>query len=129
MKKTIENLIKEVGVNEVEAILNQIKSKVKVNVKENLKKDFVELLSGCTISFDGNDIDYKKDNDLLFYYRETNNNFYLRYKIWTNFENKYSLSYQELKELLVGVVEEVLNYKEVTPVLKRLSGKVEEVLK
>ena len=129
MKNKIENLIKEVGVNEVEAILNQIKSKVKVNVKENIKKDFIELLSGCTISFDGNDIDYKKDNDLLFYYRETNNNFYLRYKIWTNFENKYSLSYQELKELLVGVVEEVLNYKEVTPVLKRLSGKVEEVLK
>ena len=129
MKEKIENLIKEVGINEVESVLNQIKSKVKVNVKENLKKDFVELLSGCTISFDGNDIDYKKDNDLLFYYRETNNNFYLRYKIWTNFENKYSLSYQELKELLVGVVEEVLNYKEVTPVLKRLSGKVEEVLK
>ena len=124
MKKTIENLIKEVGVNEVEAILNQIKSKVKVNVKENLKKDFVELLSGCTISFDGNDIDYKKDNDLLFYYRETNNNFYLRYKIWTNFENKYSLSYQELKELLVGVVEEVLNYKEVTPFYGNMQTKV-----
>lgn len=115
MKNKIENLIKEVGVNEVEAILNQIKSKVKVNVKENLKKDFIELLSGCTISFDGNDIDYKKDNDLLFYYRETNNNFYLKYKLWTNFENKYKLNYQELKDLLVGVVEEVLNYKGVTP--------------
>ena len=88
MKNKIENLIKEVGVNEVEAILNQIKSKVKVNVKENLKKDFVELLSGCTISFDGNDIDYKKDNDLLFYYRETNNNFYLKYKLWTNLHQK-----------------------------------------
>ena len=124
MKNKIENLIKEVGVNEVEAILNQIKSKVKVNVKENLKKDFIELLSGCTISFDGNDIDYKKDNDLLFYYRETNNNFYLRYKIWTNFENKYSLSYQELKKLLVGVVEEVLNYKEVTPFYGNMQTKV-----
>jgi len=108
-----------VGVNEVEAILNQIKSKV--NVKQDIKKDFIELISGCTISFDGNDIDYKKDNDLLFYYRETNNNFYLRYKIWTNFENKYSLNYKELQELLVDILEEVLNYKEVTPQVGRIT--------
>ena len=64
MKEKIENLIKEVGINEVESILQEIKSKV--NVKENLKKDFIELLTGCTISFDGNDIDYKKDEKLLF---------------------------------------------------------------
>jgi len=43
MKEKIENLIKEVGVNEVESILNQLKSKD--NVKENIKKDFIELLS------------------------------------------------------------------------------------
>ena len=73
------------------------------------------MLNGCTISFDGNDINYRKNGDLLFFYRETNNNFYLRYKIWTNFENKYSLNNQELKEFFVSVVEEVLNYKEVTP--------------
>lgn len=36
MKEKIENLIKEIGVNEVESVLNQIKSKV--DVKENIKK-------------------------------------------------------------------------------------------
>jgi hypothetical protein len=113
MKNKIENLIREVGINEVEAILNQLKSKD--NVKENIKKDFVELLEDCAISFDGKDIDYKKGDNLLFYYRKTNNNFYLRYKFWSNFQLKYSLTYQELKELLVGIVEEVLNYKGVTP--------------
>ena len=55
MKNKIENLINEVGINEVESILNQIKSKV--DVKENIKKDFIKLLNGCTISFDVNDID------------------------------------------------------------------------
>ncbi len=115
MKNKIENLIKEAGIDEVEAILNQLKSKSKVNVKENLKKDFVELLTGCTISFNGDDIEYRKDGILLFYYQKNEDIFRINYNIWSNFESKYNLNYQELKELLVGVVEEVLNYKDVTP--------------
>ena len=115
MKNKIENLIKEVGINEVESVLNQIKSKV--NVKENLKKDFIELLTGCTISFNNNDDDYKKDNKILFFYSKNKNYFYIDYQIWTNFELKYNLNYQELRDLVVSIVEEVLNYKGVTPVL------------
>ena len=115
MKNKIENLIKEVGINEVESILKEMKSKSKVNVKQDIKKDFIELISGCTISFVGDDIDYKKDGDFLFYYRKTNNYFNFRYKFWLDFEKKYSLNYQELKDLLVEIVEEVLNYKRVTP--------------
>ena len=114
MKEKIENLIKEAGIDEVEAILNQMKSKV--NVKENLKKDFVELLTGCTISFDDDGIDYRKDDDLLFYYRKNENIFRLKYDIWSNFESKYNLNYYGLKSLLVDIVEDVLNYKGVTPI-------------
>ncbi len=113
MKNKIENLIKEVGINEVEAILNKLKSKV--NVKENLKKDFIELLSGCAISFDGDDIEYRKDGNLLFFYRKNYNIFRVKYDIWSNFQSKYNLNYYELRELLVGIVEEVLNYKSVIP--------------
>jgi hypothetical protein len=113
MKEKIENLIKKIGINEVEAILNQLESKV--NVKENLKKDFIELLSGCTKSFDGDVIDYKKDGKLICYYDKNENIFGVRYDIWSNFMNKYNLNNQELKDLLVGLVEEVLNYKDVTP--------------
>ena len=113
MKNKIENLIKEVGINEVESILQEMKSKV--NVKENIKKDFVELLTGCNISFDGDDIDYEKDKKLLFYYRKNENIFRVEYYIWVNFESKYNLNHQELKDLLIGIVEEVLNYKGVTP--------------
>ena len=113
MKNKIENLIKEAGINEVEAILNQMKSKD--NVKEKIKKDFIELLSGCTKSFNGKDIDYKKDGNLLFYYRKSNNKFYIRYEFWYGFQKKYNLNYKELQELLVDILEEVLNYKGVTP--------------
>ena len=112
MKKTIENLIKEVGISEIESILNQMKSKA--NVKENLKKDFIELLSGCTISFDGNDIDYRKDGKVFFFYQKNSNFFCVRHDIWLNFKEKYNLNCQELSDLLVGIVKEVLNYKEVT---------------
>jgi len=120
MKNKIENLIKKIGINEVEAILNEIEAilnqiKSKVNVKENLKKDFIELLNDCNISFDGKDIDYKKDGISLFYYQKNENIFRFEYKIWSNFESKYNLNYYELRELLAGIVEEVLNYKGVIP--------------
>jgi hypothetical protein len=113
MKEKIENLIKDVGINEVEAVLNQIKSKSKDNVKENLKKDFVELLSGCAISFDCDDIEYRKDGNLLFFYRKNENIFRVKYDIWSTFYSKYNLNDQELEDLLADVVEEVFNYKDV----------------
>jgi len=114
MKNKIENIIKEAGIDKVEAILNQMKSKD--NVKENLKKDFIELLTGCTISLSPRIIDYKKDGNLLFYYQKNENIFGVRYDIWSKFNSKYNLNYQKIKELLTGIVEEVLNYKDVTPV-------------
>ena len=128
MKNKIENLIKEAGINEVESILNKLKSKV--NVKENLKKDFIELLSGCTISFDCDDIEYRKDGNILFFYRKNENIFRVKYDIWSNFESKYNLNSHELRNLLMGVVEEVLNYKGVTShaVFTPIKDGVEEVL-
>src|SRR5690606_37205922 len=113
MKEKIENLIKDAGIDEVEVILNQIKSKD--NVKQDLKKDFIELLTGCNISFLGDDIYYRKDEKLLFYYQKKDNYFNIIYSIWVNFESKYNLNSRELRDLLVGVVEDVLNYKGVTP--------------
>ena len=119
MKNKIKNIIKEVGINEVDSIQQEIKSKV--NVKENLKKDFIELLTGCTISLSPRIIDYKKDGNLLFYYQKNENIFGVRYDIWRKFRSKYNLNYQEIKELLTGIVEEVLNYKDVTPIRLLLS--------
>jgi hypothetical protein len=111
MKEKIEALIREIGIDEVEAILNQMKSKI--NVKENLKRDFIKLLSGCTISFLGDDIEYRKDRKLLFFYNKKKNRFYFDHEICSNFESKYNLSYLEIKELLSNAVEEVLNYKNI----------------
>ena len=105
MKEKIEKLIKEMGVKDVES---------KVNVKENLKKDFIDLLTGCTISFFCDDIEYRQDGKLICYYKKMKMFLDLD-GIWLKLESKYNLNYQEMKELLVGIVEEVLNYKGVTP--------------
>lgn len=128
MKEKIENLIKEVGINEVEFILKKLKSKV--NVKENLKQDFIELLNGCTISFVNDNVDYQKDGKLLFYYRKKDNYFYFPYSIWLNFSSKFNLNHQEMSDLLVDMVEEVLNYKRVIPIDSKCDAysMVEEVL-
>ena len=75
MKEKIEALIREIGINEVESVLNQMKSKI--NVKENLKEDFVDLLTGCIILFIDNDIEYVKDRKLLFFYNKKKNVFVL----------------------------------------------------
>ena len=58
MKTKIKALIREIGVKEVESILQETKSKV--NVKKSLKKDLIKLLTGCTISISSRKIDYKK---------------------------------------------------------------------
>ena len=116
MKEKVENLIKEVGINEVETILQEMK-KNKVTIKESLKKDFIDMLTGCSLSFDGDDIDYNKYGKWIFYHRKNDNYFGIRYNIWLEFESKYGLNLQELKELLSSILEEVLNYKGVTPYL------------
>ena len=123
MKEKIENLIKEVGINEVETILQEMK-KNKVTIKESLKKDFIDMLTGCSLSFYGNDIEYLKDGKILFYYQKNDNCFYIRYNNWLEFESKYNLNYQELKELLSSILEEVLNYKGVTPICSRWLAQV-----
>ena len=86
----------------------------KNNIKESLKADFIKHLTGCSILFYDDLIDYIKDGKLLFSYRKNDNHFGMRYTIWREFKSKYSLNYQELKYLVEGIVEEVLNYKGVT---------------
>jgi hypothetical protein len=55
---------------------------------------------------------YKKDDDVLFNYNEKNGWFYIDFnKIWSVFQSKYHLNYNEIKILTKDIVEEQLNLK------------------
>jgi len=112
MKEKTEKLIKEMDVMDIESFLIEIKSKV-----DGIKGDFIDLLSGCTITFDSGHIEYNKDGKWLFYYGKKDNIFGVRKKIWNDFECNYELEHYQIHNLLKKIVEEVLNYKNVTPVL------------
>ena len=113
MENIIENMINEFGIFEVEAILNKMKSKI--NIHDELKKDFILLLTDSIISIDKNrnDVDYRKNKKLICYYIIKDNKFFIRDSVLTNLTSKYNLNTKELNLLLNPIVEEILNYKNV----------------
>ena len=75
---------------------------------------------------------YKKDNEILFHYNLKSHVFFCDYnKIWSIFETKYHLNDNKIKELIKGIVEEYLKFKNVTPnmVLTSADAEVEKHLK
>ena len=61
---------------------------------------------------------YKKNGEVLFEYDKETKYFWVsEEKIWSFFESNFGLNYQEIKELIKGMVEEHLNLGEVTPML------------
>jgi hypothetical protein len=58
---------------------------------------------------------YKKNGIALYNYDEKNNNFWIDHdKIWSVFESKFHLNYDEIKLLTKGMMEEYLNLKDIT---------------
>ena len=79
-----------------------------------------------------NSIFYKKDNDVLFEYDKKTEYFWCHYyKIWLVLKTEYGLNKQEIKDLIKGVVWEVLKLKDVTsqPIFRRPYNMVWETLK
>lgn len=112
MVNIIENIINEIGIYEVEAILNKMKSKI--NIQEELKEDIILLLTDSIISIEeNNNVDYRKNNKLICYYIKKDNQFFIRDSVLTNLSSKYNLNTKELNLLLNPIVEEILNYKNV----------------
>ena len=92
------------------------------NIDEK-EKLFLELtyLDDLEIKFDF--IEYKEyifyfyKDDYLFYQDKKNMKFYINYyKIWSVFESKFNINYEEIREFMKGMIDKHFNLKDYTPI-------------
>lgn len=115
MKLNINNLTQE----QVEAIKTQIVEFEAKNSKPTPEQRFAELIQGLEIKTDlenyPDSIFYFRGNEYWAEYDSKNNYFWLSYsKMWSVFEKKYGLNYEQVKELIGKKVEEHFKRKGVT---------------
>jgi hypothetical protein len=120
-KEIVRLLLNKVSNNLTE---NQIYiiEKYKLGLHQNEEKDyeiwFKELLTDLDISRSKEDVDeliYKKDGKVLYYYNEKYKDFYIDYyKIWLVFKEKFQFNNNEIRLLTKGMVEEHLNLMGIT---------------
>lgn len=132
MKEKIKNVIKNAeivfDIHYIEGVL--LEHKNKDDIKKYIRYKFNNLINECTISYDGDYIDYVLDGRMIFYYNKKSNEFGVTLKPWDILINwstldsigsTYRLCYQGLSELLIEFVDEILHYKNVK-VIKLASG-------
>jgi hypothetical protein len=100
-------------------INNDIIKKIKYGRLKPEEKWFIDILWNLkeyTSDKYTDRIYYKKDKELLFEYNQKNGYFHCSYeKIWSVFESKFNLNYNEISSLIKGMVEEHLKLRSVTP--------------
>ena len=94
-----------------------------IELKDQEMVDFFEpLLNDLEVVIDKDQdpysVFYKKNGNVIFehYQNEELNYFYVDYgTIWSVFEDKFGLKYQEISDFIKGMVEKHLNLRGVTP--------------
>ena len=99
--------------------LNEIAEKVK-NSKASKEKEMSQFLrvqfNGCEVILKDDSIFYKK-NEVLFKYDKKNQYFWINYaRIWSIFNDKFKLNYNEIQQFIKDWLEVHLNRKGVTPI-------------
>lgn len=130
MKEKIKNIIENAeivfDIHYIEGALFEYKNKD--SIKEYIKFKFNNLINNCTISFNGDYIDYIHDGEKIFYFNKKTNEFGVKpwdfLEGWSTLDSigsTYRLCYQGLSELLMEFIEDFLHYKNVK-VIKFTSG-------
>jgi hypothetical protein len=117
--KEIIKLILEKVRNDLTEIQTYIIEKYKLGLHQNEEKEyeiwFKTMLTDLVVSRskeNSNVLIYKKDRNVLFNYNEKNRCFLIDYKkIWSVFESKYHINYNEIILLTRGIVEKHFNLK------------------
>lgn len=94
---------------------------VKVDKEQEMRKFLKPFLTNLTIVHSEkypDSVFYKQNGEVLFELNQYENTlyFYVRYdKIWSVFENKFGLSYDDIQSFIKKEVESTLKLKGVTP--------------
>src|SRR5271157_1158348 len=108
--------------------LNKINNSLKAFERNNLKRAkqfFIKEYNECdqkTSKDSPNSVFYvNKNNEIIFEYEkqnEKNDYFYVSYnKIWSVFESEFGYNYDEIRDLIKGILESHYKLESVTPIM------------
>ena len=116
-KEELKKLIDSIDDSTIEKIC-ELLSNNEAQKKKEMVNFFLSKFNGSTVKLDDSKIKhYAPNGDWLFSLNNKNNEFWVSYKnIWSVYESKYDLNYQQIKELFKGILEEHFNLKEFTAI-------------
>jgi hypothetical protein len=105
----------------IQELERQIEELKKEFQKEEMEEWFMSLLNELQIEIkddDSKSVFYKKNGNVIFelYQGSEKKYFYCNYKlVWSIFEKKYKLNYNEIQAFISSMVEQYLKLSNVTP--------------
>jgi hypothetical protein len=123
MKHIIHKILKEEGEKKNIFVPHNVEGRKEMKDKrdreniEKCKQEFKELLSkSYKMKLYPNGVIFlNENNEWMFDYDLKNKVFWIQYKrIWSVFSDKYSLNYDQIKELTTATLREVYNLQDVT---------------
>lgn len=106
-KEELKKLIDSIDDSTIEKICDLLRNNESQKNKE-MVDFFINKFNGLTVKLDSGKIKYYTPNgDWLFSLNNKKNEFWVSYiQIWSVYESKYNLKYQQIKELIEGILEE-----------------------
>lgn len=128
-KNVIINIM-EIDINGVKITLTKeqleeiARQTQKVSKKEEMEKEFLNLWNGCTLKFDfekySQSIFLMKDGKYFFEQDFKRNYLWCSYNnVWSIFESKYGLEYNEIQSFIRDMVEQHFKLGGLTPYLQK----------
>jgi hypothetical protein len=84
-------------------LVDEIKGKLN-NKEKEMEQFFLDCFNGCEILLKDGSVYYKKEGKVIMEQDSKNDYFWFHDKIWSVFETKYSMNYEEIKSFLKSML-------------------------
>ena len=87
-------------------LVDEIKGKISCNKEKEMEQFFLDCFNGCEILLKNRSVYYKKDDEIIMQWDVKNDYFWFhRDRIWSVFETKYSMTYEETQRFLKSMLD------------------------